>query len=239
MTKGQFIALTAVLGLATMAGAGYLAFAASDGGGGHGTGGPSSSAAAQGGSGGVIEVPTDGASASTGGAAQSATPSASATGGAGAGSGKVPACGDADIQVSTTDSQGAAGHISMVLMFVNTGAQVCRLQGYPGAALLGQNGADLRDAKRTLSGYSGGAEGLSSPPAVVLKPNATASAVLEWSDVPTGSGANGGCAVQNPLSLAVTPPNTTQSTTMALPAQLDVCAEFQVHPVLPGVVHTP
>jgi hypothetical protein len=74
---------------------------------------------------------------------------------------------------------------------------------------------------------------------VLLQPNATASAVLEWSDVPTGTGANDGCAVQNAVTLEVTPPNTTQSTAVSFAAGTDVCAEFQVHPVLLGVNRTP
>jgi hypothetical protein len=148
-------------------------------------------------------------------------------------------CGNSDIEVSSADDESAAGHISLLLVFTNVSGHDCVLHGYPGASLLGQNGKDLADAKRTLSGYSGGAVGMSAAPRVLLRPNATASAVLEWSDVPTGSGANGGCAVQNAIALDVTPPNTTQSTTIPIAAKTDVCAEFQVHPVLLGAKRTP
>jgi hypothetical protein len=230
MTKGQFAALTTALGLAMMAGTGYIAYANTNS---HGSGAHSGAGSdTEAGSGaGAAAQPTWNA----GGAG--ATPAAQD---AGKPTAAVPDCGDSDIQVSTTDNEGAAGHISLVLVFTNSGGHDCVLHGYPGASLLDGNGRDLLDATRTLSGDAGGAVGLSVAPHVLLHPDATASAVLEWTDVPTGSGANGGaCQVQDAVSLAVTPPNTTATTTLSMPAQTDVCAGFQIHPVLLGVGRKP
>ena len=242
MTKAQFALLTAALGLATMAGAGYVAFAASgSGSGSHGAGaqGDGTAGAQAGGGPGVQLTPGDGESAP--GQQESGAPTTgSKPGGKPTGSDSaVRPCGDSDVQVSQKDGEGAAGHLSLLLVFTNVSGHACALQGYPGASLLDQDGNDLLDATRTLTGYSGGAAGLSASPKVVLHANGTASAVVEWSDVPTGSGANGGCAVPDPASLAVTPPNTRSTSTIALAAKTEVCAGFQVHPVLSGVGNTP
>lgn len=225
ITKGQFAMLTAGLGVATMAGAGYLAYANSH---------PHSPSQA----GGQVSVVTAGGptAAATG---FGATPSSAAGAGAGLGAGKgststVPQCQNADMQVSETDSQGAAGHLSLLLVFTNVGGHTCFLRGYPGATVTGQGDVTSLNAKRTLSGYSGGAQGLTAAPYVLLKPNGQASAVLEWSDVPDATG----CEMKDTSSLAVTPPNTTQSTDFALSGS-EICSEFQIHPVLPGVTNTP
>jgi hypothetical protein len=236
MTKGQFAALTVALGLATMAGAGYIAYASADP---HGSGANAGGAtnSATGTPGGGLS-PTAGPGGD-GGAGGATAPASQGTAGKTAPAGAAAqACGDADITVSTAQSQGAAGHLSMLLVFTNTSDHICALRGYPGASMLGVNGTDLIDATRTLKGYSGGAVGLSTAPRVVLKPTESASAVLEWSDVPTGSGADGGCVAPDPIALAVTPPNTKQTTTISV-AKPQVCAEFQIHPVLKGIVHTP
>jgi hypothetical protein len=235
MNKGQFAALTAALGLATMAGSGYIAYASSNS---HASASGSGSSAngASGQGGGASPAPSAGSGAGGVGVATQ-TQGSGAT--AKAGDGTVQQCGNSDIAVASADSEGAAGHISLLLEFTNTSGHACVLRGYPGASLLGPKGKDLLDAQRTLTGPSGGAVGLSSAPRVLLEPNAIASAVLEWSDVPTGSGADGGCQVQDAAALDVTPPNTTQSTAVDFAAGTEVCAEFQVHPVLLGVNRTP
>lgn len=240
MTKARFALLTAALGLATMVGAGYVAFAgSSSGSGSHGAGAQGGgTAGAQGGGQGVQLTPTGGES--TSGQQESGSPTTGLPlGKPTSGDSGVPRCGDSDVQVSQKDGGGAAGHLSLLLVFTDVSGHDCSLQGYPGASLLGPDGKDLLDADRTPTGYSGGAIGLKSPPTLVLHANGTASAVVEWSDVPTGSGPNGGCAVPNPASLAVTPPNTKATSTIALAAKSEVCSGFEVHPVLPGIGNTP
>jgi hypothetical protein len=224
MTKGQFALLTAALGLVTMGGAGYFAYASSTA---HAAAGGGASAAGQPSSGGagVVTLPTGAASPSA---------DQGATGAAGAQAG-VRACQNGEVSVTEEPGQGAAGHVSLLLVFQNTSGQTCTLRGYPGASLVDQKNRDLLDASRTLTGHLGGAVGFSKPPVVVLASGAQASAVLEWSDVATSSG----CEVQNPAGLLVTPPNTKVSTPLSLAAGSEVCGEFQIHPVLKGVLSEP
>ena len=214
MNKGQFAALTVVLGLATMGGAGYIAYAsttpsshtgASNGG---GSGGGGSAAGGQGGgsNGGSVALPSAGASGSV--------------------SGKTVAqCVNGDIQVTQGASEGAAGTIEMVLVFQNTSGHSCSLYGFPGASLTGPGGKDLLDATRVHSGGT-----IST---VVLGAGEEASASLAWSDVPNSS-EPGGCAVQKAASLVITPPNFTQSTTLSNSALTDVCSGFVIYPVAKG-----
>lgn len=217
MTKGQFALLTAALGLATMAGAGYFGYAHADAPSSKGSGSSGSALGGQGGSTG------------TGGAAPSGY---GGTPGSGSGPGTPasdPACTGTDIQVDESSGGGAAGHLSVVVDFTDVGGHACVLRGYPGASMLAQDGHSLLDAKRTLYGPAGGATGLSSPPRVVLQSGGVASAVIEWSDVPDGSQ-----SCLSPVDLGVTPPNTKQTTTFPMSGQAQVCSEFEVHPVVSG-----
>jgi hypothetical protein len=220
MTKIQFAVLTAALGLATMGGAGYIAYASTSP---HGSGG------------------NNGASASgQSGANASGTSPANANGDGGktdSGTDGDAQCVNGDVQVTDTGGQGAAGHASLMLVFQNVSGHPCHLHGYPGASLVDQSGDNLLNAKRTLSGYLGGGVGLQKVPDVLLPAGGKASAVLEWSNVPDSSQPNG-CDVQNATGLLVTPPNFTQSTSLSLDGST-VCSDFQIHPVLAGVVSRP
>ena len=223
MNKGQFALLTAALGLMTMGGAGYIAYAnttprSSSGAGASANGQPTS------GGGGAISVPSDRSNAT-------ATSAFGSVGNAPGGR----ACQNGDVQVTEQPGQGAAGHVSLLLVFQNTSGNTCTLHGYPGASLVDQKGKDLLDATRTLSGHMGGAVGLLKAPVVVLAPGERASAVLEWSDVTTAAG----CQVQNAADLLATPPNTTQSTSLSISSGTQVCGEFEIHPVLKGVLSQP
>lgn len=217
MTKGQFAMLTAVLGLATMGGAGYIAYASTTPSShdttsnqGAAAGGQQSGSSTSGGSGGgTVTLPPGGATSADGS------------------TGAVAQCANGDVKVTEGTSDGAAGTLSIVLIFQNVSGHRCSLYGYPGASIVGPAGEDLLDAKRNRTGSD-------KMPTVVLAAGDQASAVLQWSDVPT-SAASGGCAVQNAVNLMVTPPNFTQSTTFSLGAGTDVCSAFEIHQVLKGV----
>ena len=179
----------------------------------------------------VATAGASGASGAATGAGAGASASPSGNGGAGGGAtanaqaGAGPACSGAQLKVTTADGGAAAGHLSMVLLFANTGSAACALGGYPGAAVSGSGGSTLLNAQRTLSGYTGGAHGVD---VVTVAPGTSASALLEWSDVPTGSGCPGAGAT----ALLITPPNTTATTSLA-PIN-EVCSGFQIHPVVSG-----
>lgn len=230
MTKGQFALVTTALGLVVMAGAGYVGYA-------HADSGRSSGSSA---SGSALGAGQNRAAGSDGAAGQ-LTATGAANPGTGTGLGgagtqtstPAPECGNADLQVSQASSGGGAGHLSLLIEFTNTSDHRCYMRGYPGASMFGPEGAVLANATRTLVGSAGGAVGQNSPPRVVLQPNGTASAIVEWSDVPTGSG---GCL--NPVSLGVTPPDTKQTTNFELSGQPEVCSSFEVHPVLAGVAYS-
>lgn len=230
MPRGQFIALTAVLAAVVMAGAGYLTYSAVS----HS---PTSAQArppatgsgpTPGQDGSPVTVPTGSLNGIAAG-----DPSATAT----PPTGKAPECGNGDVTVSLGQSQGAAGHISVLLLFTNDVSHPCTLHNYPGAELTDPSGSlPALDASRTLVGFMGGAKGLSRPPVVPLNPGQTVAAVLEWTDVTSGSTA---ACYTGKVSLGVTPPDTTQTTKLNLGPSAMVCGGFQVHPVLPVVGNTP
>jgi hypothetical protein len=218
MTKGQFALLTAALGLVTMGGAGYYAYASST---------PHSSSSNGAAANGQPTAANSGGAASVPSSGSSPTPTTGDGSGATGGQGGGRACQNGEVQVTEKAGQGAAGTVSVVLVFQNVSGSTCTLRGYPGASLIDQNGKDLLDATRVLP------DGLAKAPLVVLAPGVQAAALLLWSDVPTGSGS--GCAAQNPANLLVTPPNTTQSTQLQVAAGTEVCSAFRIRPVLSGV----
>jgi Protein of unknown function (DUF4232) len=199
MTKGQFALLTAALGLVTMGGAGYVAYANTS---------PSSHGTAS----------SDGA-----------TVNQQQSGGTGAdgSTAAAPQCVNGNVQVAEKDGQGAAGTISLLLIFRNTSGHRCSLYGYPGASIVGPGGEDLINAERVRGG-------LATIPTVTLDAGGRASALLEWSDVPT-SAVPGGCQVQGAATLAVTPPNFTRSTTFPIGAGAEICSAFEIRPVAEGM----
>jgi hypothetical protein len=120
---------------------------------------------------------------------------------------------------------GGLGHIGIVLLLRNRAPGVCDLFGYPGVKLLGASGAG-QDAKRTSSGYLGGISG-SGLPIIHLAPGATASALMEGSDVPTGTGS---CPIWT--ALLVTPPN--ETSTVRIAHAVGALCTPQIHPVVEG-----
>ncbi len=236
MTKGQFALLTAALGLATMAGAGYFGYVHADSPSSAGSGSSGSAIGDQGGSAGSGSAggPAGGVAGGNAGSGDAGSGN-SGSGNSGSGSGTpsaVPECTGTDIQVGKADSEGGAGTLSVVVDFTDVSGHACFLRGYPGASMLAQDGSSLLDATRTMYGPAGGASGFSSPPRVVLKSGGVASAVVEWSDVSDGTG-----SCLQAVDLGVTPPNTKQTTVFDLSGQAEVCSGFEVHPVVPAAAN--
>lgn len=230
MSRGQFIAVTVALAAAVMAGAGYLAYAAVGRSPSHPQAGIRSGATGAGQSPDASPVTVPTTSNTAGDTPASATATASAPG--------PSACGNADITVSLGQGQGAAGHVSVLLLFTNDSASPCTLHGYPGAELQDPTGAlPPLDAVRRLTGFLGGAEGMTRPPVVKLAAGQSVSAVLEWSDV-SSSSSSADCYTGSD-TLEVTPPNATRTTALNLGSSALVCGGFQVHPVLPLVGSAP
>lgn len=142
-------------------------------------------------------------------------------------------CQTVDLKTTEGAASGGMSHEGTVIVFTNSGNQTCSLQGYPGASVM--NGTTtLVTATRSLSGYLGdGSQPVTSAPLVTLAPGASASAMIEWV-VDAGEA----CYPNNSGTLAVTAPNTTDTVTLN-PLEVGttgVCADFQVHPVIPGVI---
>ncbi|GAC1386322.1 MAG: hypothetical protein NVSMB48_24970 [Marmoricola sp.] len=121
-------------------------------------------------------------------------------------------------------SQGAAGHLALVLIFNNVGHTPCQIAGYPGLDEVTASGALVVHARRTLRGMAGGAAAVAP---VILGPGASASALVEASDVPQG-----GIADCGSYSMMVTPPDQYVSVPAGT-AMLPKCA-LEVHPVVAG-----
>jgi hypothetical protein len=154
---------------------------------------------------------------------------------AGGGS-STPECGASVLRVSTASGGAGAGHVGLLIKFTNTGSTTCFMQGYPGAALKLPGGRTL-NAQRSMSGYLGGDYRDSTPPYVTVHAGSTVSALLEWSDVPTGNSPATVTAAVCPgvtsTGLLVTPPDTTVSA--GLSGLQNVCQGFSIHPVIPVV----
>lgn len=129
-----------------------------------------------------------------------------------------------NIRVIPGQSQGAAGHLTLVLIFNNVGHTLCRMYGYPGLDLVTASGAVVAHAKRTLSGMAGGAASVAM---VTLAAGGSASALVEANDVPQNNIANCGS-----YSLNVTPPEEYVSVPGGT-ARMPKC-DLQIHPVVAG-----
>ncbi|HVC14496.1 MAG TPA: DUF4232 domain-containing protein [Acidimicrobiales bacterium] len=138
-------------------------------------------------------------------------------------------CTFADLSISHGQGGAGLGHEGGPLLFKNTGSSTCTLSGYPGVAALNATGQQVSQAQRSPNGYLGGMEtGSTAPPVVTLAPGATASALVEGTDVPEGTASS--CPTYP--ALLVTPPTSTHSQRVTLP--LPGCSPLQIHPVVPG-----
>ena len=139
-------------------------------------------------------------------------------------------CTTAQLHVSAGKVGAATGHSGFPLLFSNKTSQECRLSGYPGVALLYENGRPVIQAQREPSGFIGGLPSYSGGPlpAIGLASGETASALVEGDDVPPSGVAPCGQFT----AVLVTPPNATQS--VRVDVGVPGCSDLQVHPVVLG-----
>jgi len=162
-----------------------------------------------------------------------ATPPAAATTGTATGrtgtggTQAVPECPAAALIIKTGAEEAAAGHSDLTLIFTNSSATPCFLQGYPGAELTTAGGGTL-DAQRTTG----------APARVTLTPGQSASALIGWEHFPQNGSATvspADCAGYGATMLLVTAPDQTRPTRLTPPgATSPVCWGFDVSPVVPG-----
>ncbi|NMM23537.1 MAG: DUF4232 domain-containing protein [Phycicoccus sp.] len=119
----------------------------------------------------------------------------------------------------------AMGHVGSTIAFTNGSDRPCTLTGYPSVAGVDTTGRQVTQALQTLSGYLGGNYTIA---AVRMAPGGRASALVEGTDIPTGSATT--CPVYP--RLVVTAPEQTNSQVLA--ATMPGCSPLQVHPVVAG-----
>lgn len=136
----------------------------------------------------------------------------------------TPACGNTSLGVSTTFTQGGAGHSWMALIFRNLTHSACTLRGYPGLDALNGAGHVLAHATRTSGGVG--------VHTITVPAGGYASAAVSWLNFnPVTSGP---CTWS--ASIATTPPNTTHTVRRAV--SVSVC-ELQIRPTVAGVPNYP
>jgi hypothetical protein len=170
------------------------------------------------------------ADASTASAAESSAAAAASAVAAG-----EPECTAAGLEVSSGAYDAGAGHSSLTLTFTDNSAVPCFVQGYPGVAL-DLPGGGAYNAERTMIGYMGG-DDAQSPARVLLAPEESASALIEWLHFPkSGVGVTADdCPGYAAVALAVTAPDQTTPARLAAPDPVSpVCWGFEVHPVVAG-----
>jgi hypothetical protein len=140
----------------------------------------------------------------------------------------VPTCGNGSLAVTSTFSQGGAGHSWMSLVYRNKSATTCTVTGYPGVDAVTKSGHVLAHAKRTTSGYGGGAKLRK----VTIRPGGYASASVEWLNFNGSTG--GDCRFSAAINTIVA--NT--SSVHRLPVSVSIC-ELQVHPTVAGTPQYP
>lgn len=135
-------------------------------------------------------------------------------------------CWSEQIAVSASETQGAAGHRRLTLVFTLAGgAEPCTLTGYPDVDA-GNGGPNIH-ARPTPRGYMGGLPaGVDVPPTVTLSLSTQAQAVVEGLAVDAD-----GNQCPTYTDLAVSPPNIVQVFTVT--ATIDTC-RLEVHPVTAG-----
>jgi hypothetical protein len=140
-----------------------------------------------------------------------------------AGSDGVRPCASGQVTVTAEQPQAAVTHRAVTLAFgLKPGTESCSLAGYPGVDT--GAGGPLLHADRMPRGYMGGLPGgADAPPTVTLTNSASAHAVVESMAVDKS-----GNSCPTYTDLRVTPPDTTETSTVA--TTIEACALI-VHPV--------
>ena len=133
-------------------------------------------------------------------------------------------CRLSELSLTPGQSNGAAGSITVPVLFKNISQRTCTLQGYPGVAGLNAAGQQVVQAVRTPFTHVG------PPSAISLTPGQTASAAVQGSDVPVGTATT---CVSYP-KLLVTPPGETHSQQVVV--SLPGCNGLRVGPVVAGTM---
>jgi hypothetical protein len=179
------------------------------------------------------------AAAVAGLAISTAAYAATSSGTASTASAAIPKCtaalgqnGNVNVWVADGQGNGAAGTIYYPLEFTNVSGHTCSLFGFPGVSAISRGGHQLGSPARWESGGSFG-----TPRTVIVRPGATAHAILAYHDVVVSTTA--GCdPVNTTFQLRVYPPDQRGATFAFF--GLEACshagpAYLSVGPIKPGV----
>ena len=136
-------------------------------------------------------------------------------------------CHTSGLSVAMGQGNSSAGHPTTLLVFTNTSAMTCSVSGYVGLQMLDSS---LNPIATTVVPNGGMLSLLPLATVVTLAPGQQASALVQWTDVPSGAQA---CTTSAQLS--ITPPD--ESTSLMLAAQVHSCGgELDVSTLGAGAV---
>jgi hypothetical protein len=151
----------------------------------------------------------------------------------------APRCTISHLAVVAQGFGAATGHISEVIRFMNVGAGLCTLTGYPGVAALDARGDQVEQAGRALTAFMGGQYSGTTPMTVALGPGQVATSTVEGIDFPIGTATS--CPYYP--ALLVTAPDETNSVVLSgvgwqgptfAEQGFPGCSAITVTPVVPG-----
>jgi hypothetical protein len=123
---------------------------------------------------------------------------------------------------------GGAGHWSSLIVVRNAGKVPCLVRGYPAVRIAVSARAPSAEVAETPRGFTGGLPLGASPPTVVLRVGETASAIMEGTDVPTGTATT--CPTYP--SYAIIVPG--QRRAVTIDEAIENCSGVAVHPFVVG-----
>jgi Protein of unknown function (DUF4232) len=122
----------------------------------------------------------------------------------------ITTCQPANLEIGFQEEAAGIGHFGAVLVFTNHGSVTCTMDGYVGLRMFNAQNAPLPTQVTQGSGDLFTDPG---PSLVTLTPGGTASAGIEWRDVPTTSDPSTGCPTSATLQIA--PPGAAAATTIS------------------------
>ena len=138
------------------------------------------------------------------------------------------ACSREQLTLQVMVGSGGAGHWSSLIVVRNAGPGRCLVRGYPDVRIGISGGAHTAVVTETPRGFTGGLPVGASPPTVVLGEGETASAIMEGTDVPTGTATT----CPSYPSYTITLPG--QRRAVRFDKTIESCSGLAVHPFVVG-----
>jgi hypothetical protein len=137
-------------------------------------------------------------------------------------------CAPGKLRTTVADGLAGTGHVSSVILVRNAGPGPCRLMGYPAVRFRNGTGVEVARGIPTPHGFTGGLPVGAPIPVVDLEPGESASAVMEGTDMPTGTATSCPSYASYTIALPGWPGTTT------IDHSYGGCSDVQVHPFVLG-----